>query len=544
MKTIECVKWMWKVSGGVRWQVALCTLLGFLHVAASLSFVWVCKKIVDLVTTDASASLLWYIISMVCCMLMQTIISAAESKVMSRAEIRMKNRLRHEIFSGLMGSRWDGKENFHSGDVLNRMMEDVRVVSEAVVKSLPAVITSGIQFLAAFIFLFILNPDLAWVIPGLMIVMLLLSRSYIRRMRKLNNEIRSSESNLQSLMQESLQYRVVIHTLERTSYITDSVADHQEGLQTQVMNKADYSIFARSMVQIGFAAGYASAFLWGVFGIKAGTATFGMMTAFLQLVGQVQRPIMNLSRQLPSLINSLTSSERLDEVASIPSESTGDSVQMSSGAGLRFNDVTYTYPDSDTPVLQSFTYDFKPGTSTALLGETGIGKSTMIRLILALLTPDKGTVELYDGQNTVSVSPQTRCNMIYVPQGNTLMSGTIRENLLLGDPSASDKQLMDALHIAVADFVMELPQGLDTICGEKGTGLSEGQAQRISIARSLLRKGGILLLDEPTASLDSQTEELFLKRLSERLDGRTLILVTHRQAAASLCTHTLNLSTQ
>ena len=148
---------------------------------------------------------------------------------------------------------------------------------------------------------------------------------------------------------------------------------------------------------------------------------------------------------------------------------------------------------------------------------------------------------MYDTTKSVPASPLTRCNIVYVPQGNTLMSGTIRENLLLGDPEATDEALYEALHIAAADFVKELPCGLDTMCGEKGSGLSEGQAQRITIARSLLRKGGILLLDEPTASLDSATEELLLRRLSERLDGRTLILVTHRDSAAALCQHTLQL---
>ena len=323
--------------------------------------------------------------------------------------------------------------------------------------------------------------------------------------------------------------------------MSDNLAGQQEELQGQVLGKTDYSIFARAMVQTGFSAGYAAAFLWGVFGIRSGVATFGMMTAFLQLVGQIQRPIMNLSRQLPALINSLTSAERLSEISDIPSEEKGDSVRLGQSVGILFDDVSYTYPDNAEPVFRSFSHDFRPGSTTALTGETGVGKSTMMRLMLALLSPDSGRVMMYsdsDGNarsGMVRVSPMTRCNIVYVPQGNTLMSGTIRENLLLGDPEASDERMKDALHVAVADFVLDLPQGLDTVCGEKGTGLSEGQAQRIAIARSLLRKGGILLLDEPTASLDPQTEELLLKRLSEHAEGRTMIIVTHREKAAALC---------
>ena len=540
MKTRECIEWLWRASGGVRLRVLVCSIVGGLHVAASLAFVWVCKSLIDAVTTDAGEPLTWYIVAMAGCMLMQTILSAVETRVTSHADILLKNRLRHKLFSGLMESRWDGKESFHTGDSLNRVMEDVRVAGESITKSVPAVIISAVQFVAAFIFLFAMNRNLAWVIPGLMLAMLLISRSYIRKMRKMNRDIRTTESSMQSLMQESLQHRVVIHTLEKTPYITDSLADQQEDLRGQVMDKTDYSIFARSMVQIGFAAGYAAAFLWGVFGIRNGTATFGMMTAFLQLVGQIQRPIMNLSRQLPSLINSLTSAERLTEVSSLPAEQKGESIDLGPSVGVRFDDVSYTYPDVASPVFVGLSHDFRPGTATAVVGETGAGKSTMMRLMLALLTPDKGKVTLYSDQE-VPASPQTRCNIVYGPQGNTLMSGSIRDNLLLGDPSASDDELWNVLHLAAADFVSELPEGLDTMCGEKGAGLSEGQAQRVCIARSLLRKGAVLLLDEPTASLDPQTEETLLRRLSDSAAGRTLILVTHRETAASLCDEVVRL---
>ena len=525
----------------MRLRVVASSVVGMLHVAVSMAFVWICKSLIDIATSSSDGNLTLYIILMASCLLVQVALSSLETRIMSYTDIAFKNRLRHKLFSTLMGSRWDGKEAFHSGDTLNRVMEDVRVIADAITHSAPALLSSGIQFLAAFVFLFFLNPTLAWIIPGIMVVMLLVSRSYIRRMRKLTKDIRTTESSMQALMQESLQHRVVIHTLERTPYVTDSLSDQQGNLQMQVMDKTDYSIFARAMIRLGFSAGYAAAFLWGVFGIKAGTATFGMMTAFLQLVGQIQRPMMNLSRQVPSLINSLTSAERLSELSSAPMEQTGDAIYLENKVGIRFNQVDYSYPDSPEKVLKGLSHDFVPGSTTALLGETGVGKSTMMRLMLGLLSPQNGSVEMYDSAKSVPASPLTRCNIVYVPQGNTLMSGTIRENLLLGDPEATDEAMFEALHIAAADFVKELPDGLDSLCGEKGSGLSEGQAQRITIARSLLRKGGILLLDEPTASLDSATEELLLKRLSERLDGRTMILVTHRDSAASLCQHTLNL---
>ena len=541
MRTAECIRWLWKASDGVRGHVAGSALLGGLHVCASMGFVWICKQLIDRATSGHGEDILLYIVLMVGCMLLQVIFAAAEQHVASLSDVVLKNKLRHKLFTRLMESRWNGKEAFHTGDTLNRVMEDVRVVAEAITKSVPAAITAGVQFIAAFAFLFMLEPGLAWAIPGIMLVMLILSKSYVRRMRRLTKDIRTTESGMQSLMQESLQHRLVIHTLERTPYVSDTLSGQQDDLKEQVMDKTGYSIFTRSLIQIGFSAGYAAAFLWGVFGIMSGTATFGMMTAFLQLTGQIQRPIMNLSRQLPPLINSMTSSERLAEIEAQPSEVTGTPCNLGESVGIRFEDVTYAYPDSRRTIIERRTCDFKPGSTTALIGETGAGKSTMMRLMLALLYPAKGKVIMYNDATEVEASPQTRCNIVYVPQGNTLMSGTIRENLLLGDPSASDSQLDEVLYLAAADFVKDLPEGLDTLCGERGSGLSEGQAQRIAIARSLLRKGGILLLDEPTSALDTQTEETLIQRLTSQLNGRTMIIVTHREATAALCCNILKL---
>lgn len=541
MRTRECIKWLWRASDGVRWRIMLNSLIGILYVASSLAFVWVCKGLVDLVTSGTSESLTFHIICMASCLLLQVVLTAVEQRVTNYSDIQLKNTLRHSLFKRLMESRWNGKENFHTGDTLNRVMEDVRVVSESVTKSVPSVVVAVVQFAAAFLFLFSLAPGLAWAIPGIMVVALLISRSYISRMRKLTKDIRTVEGNMQAHMQESLQHRLVIHTLERTPYVSDTLAGQQEELRGQVMNKTGYSIFARALIQIGFSAGYAAAFLWGVYGIRSGAATFGMMTAFLQLVGQLQRPIMNLSRQISPLINSLTSAERLSEIEAQPLEETGESCWLGDSVGVRFAGVDYSYPDGGRKIISGFTHDFIPGTTTALLGETGAGKSTLMRLMLGLLSPDRGDVVLY-GSVSVPASAATRCNIVYVPQGNTLMSGTIRENLLLGDPDASDEMLADALYLAAADFVADLPDGLDTLCGEKGSGLSEGQAQRICIARSLLRKGGLLLLDEPTSALDTETEELLLTRLTSNLGGRTMIIVTHRTATADLCNSKLKIS--
>ena len=425
--------------------------------------------------------------------------------------------------------------------MLNRLEEDVSTVTDALCRTVPSVVITSVQLVGALFVLADLDARLAGVLFCIMPVALLFSKGYVRKMRRLSREIRITDSSVQSHLQEHLQHRVLIRTLEYTGRAVKALGLLQKTLQQQVNRRTDFSIFSRSMVQIGFATGYAVAFLWGIFGLRDGTVTFGMMTAFLQLVAQIQRPMVDLSRQVPAFIRVFTSTERLAELTSLPLEEQGENVRMEGSVGIRFEEVNFCYPDGKRNVLENFTHDFKPGSLTAIVGETGAGKSTLLRLILALFLPDKGQIYLYNKQETAVVSPQTRCNLSYVPQGNTLVSGTIRENLWMGKPDATEDEMRTALHVAAADFVYTLTEGLDTRCGEQGAGISEGQAQRIAIARGLLRPGNILLLDEPSSSLDSETEKLLLERLSKQLQGKTLILITHRETVAKLCSVVLRM---
>jgi ABC-type bacteriocin/lantibiotic exporter with double-glycine peptidase domain len=242
---------------------------------------------------------------------------------------------------------------------------------------------------------------------------------------------------------------------------------------------------------------------------------------------------MELSRQLPSFIHVTTAVDRLAELYDMPLEERG-AVRLEGELGVRVENVTFAYKEGEN-VLENFSYDFAAGRMTAILGHTGAGKSTLLRLILGLIDPQQGRALIYNSEREQPLSSRTRCNLGYVPQGNSLMSGTIRSNLLLGNPSATDEQMCKALHTAVADFVFDLPLGLDTPCSESGMGLSEGQAQRIAIARALLRDRSVMLMDEPTAALDTATEALLLQRLSSYASGRTMIIVTHHPSAAELC---------
>ena len=540
----ECIKWLWAVSKGFRLPVVFCALTGALNVSVSLCFVFVCKHLIDIATGISDDALGTYIGWMAGCMLLQLLLSVVRSRLTNRAEIKLRNALHNRLFVHLMKSCWNGRETFHTGDMLNRIEADTVSVTDAVCRTVPSVFVTFVQLVGALYFLSMLDIRLTGILVFIMPVALLFSKSYVRKMRRMSREIRETDSRIQSHLQENLQHRIIVRTLEHTGNAVEKLSGLQSFLQGQVFRRTDFSVFSRSMVQVGFMTGYAVAFLWGVFGLRDGTVTFGMMAAFLQLVSQIQRPMVDLSRQIPAFIRVFTATERLAELTSLPLEPQGSPVRLDGSLGVRISHVSFSYQGNSRQILNDFTYDFRPGSLTAIVGETGVGKSTLIKLILALIRPDVGEITVYNGNEEVAVSPQTRCNLSYVPQGNTLFSGTIRDNLLIGNQHATEEDMRQALHTAVADFVFSLPAGLDTVCGEQGTGLSEGQAQRIAIARGLLRPGNVLLLDEPSSALDSQTERELLERLSVEVKGKTVVLITHREKIAGLCSEVVRMESR
>lgn len=540
----ECIKWLWAVSKGFRLPVVFCAFTGALNVSVSLCFVFVCKHLIDIATGISDDALGTYIGWMAGCMLLQLLLSVVRSRLTNRAEIKLRNALHNRLFVHLMKSCWNGRETFHTGDMLNRIEADTVSVTDAVCRTVPSVFVTFVQLVGALYFLSMLDIRLTGILVFIMPVALLFSKSYVRKMRRMSREIRETDSRIQSHLQENLQHRIIVRTLEHTGNAVEKLSGLQSFLQGQVFRRTDFSVFSRSMVQVGFMTGYAVAFLWGVFGLRDGTVTFGMMAAFLQLVSQIQRPMVDLSRQIPAFIRVFTATERLAELTSLPLEPQGSPVRLDGSLGVRISHVSFSYQGNSRQILNDFTYDFRPGSLTAIVGETGVGKSTLIKLILALIRPDEGEITVYNGNEEVAVSPQTRCNLSYVPQGNTLFSGTIRDNLLIGNQHATEEDMRQALHTAVADFVFSLPAGLDTVCGEQGTGLSEGQAQRIAIARGLLRPGNVLLLDEPSSALDSQTERELLERLSAEVKGKTVVLITHREKIAGLCSEVVRMESR
>lgn len=534
------VRWLWRAWRGNRLQAVLNATVGLLAVGVSLAQVWAVKHAIDVASGTVGGSVYTAVGVMGLLILADFALNIASVWIQNLLGIKAQNRMQQRLLDRLLRSEWHGREALHSGDVLNRLEFDVNNVVNFLTQTIPSALSVLAMFVGAFCYLFSMDRLLSLVIVVMIPLFLAVSKVYVGQMRRLTRQVRDSDSRVQSVLQETIQHRMLIKTLESGDLMVDRLEQTQSTLRHHVVRRTIFSVFSNLVLNFGFALGYLVAFLWAAVRMAAGTLTFGGMTAFLQLVNRIQGPARSLMKLVPAFVGVLTAAERLVELEENPLEEQGDPVYLDAPCGIRLRDVSYRYDEQEGDVLQHLNFDFKPGSCTAVLGETGAGKTTLVRLILALLHPQEGSVDIYDRNGACPISPRHRCNLVYVPQGNTLMSGTIRENLRLGKLGASDEEMWAALHTSCADFVGELPDGLDTVCSEQGGGLSEGQAQRIAIARSLLRDRAIMLFDEATSALDPDTERQLLKNLLAG-NTKTIIFVTHRPAVVDYCDQTLRI---
>ncbi len=536
--TRQIFRWLWMAWRGNRVQALLNASIGLLGVLVSLASVWAVQHTIDVASGACEGSIAWSVTCMGLIILFDFALSVSSIWVRSILGIKAQNRMQQHILDRILRSEWRGREAMHSGDVLNRLETDVSTVVTFLTETLPNTLSVLALFLGSFFYMFSMDRVLAIVVVAIIPVFVLLSKIYVNRMRRLTRSVRDSDSMVQSVLQETVQHRMLIKTLEGEQPMVDRLENTQRVLRHHVVKRTLFSVFSNLSLNTGFALGYLVAFAWAAVRMSSGTLTFGGMTAFLQLVNKIQNPARNLTKLVPAFVSVFTAAERLMELESVPLEQQGDPQLMDAPLGVRFTDVCYAYPSSERPILNHLSFDFKPGTCTAILGETGAGKTTLVRLILALLQPQEGRAVLYNQKEERPLSPMLRCNLVYVPQGNTLMSGTIRDNLLMGNPAATDSEMREALHKACADFVFDLPDQLDTRCSEAGGGLSEGQAQRIAIARALLRNRQVMIFDEATSALDPDTERTLLDNLLKERH-HTIIFITHRPAVVDYCDQVL-----
>ena len=525
---MKYIAWLWRNSRGIRWQLVVRIVAGIVQVMLGLTMVWLSKRFIDdTIRTGSTDDVLWMVLWLVLTVVGGVLLRQVGFWLGTTASICQTNALRLRIFSSLFRRQLFSDQELHSGDVTSRLAKDIEMVSHVTTDTVPQMVITMIQLCGAFLLMRWFDARLAWALLLLTPMAIVFGKLIARRLRQMTLDIRQDESRIQMQVQEGMEYNAVLRSLGSEQWVTDRLDTMQQRLHGNVMRRTRFMVVARIIMGCAFGLGYLMAFVWGGIGLRNGTITFGVMTSFLQLVGMIQNPILQLLNMVPGVIHATASIDRLEELESGELRIKSEEIRGPRDS-VRFENVSFRYATGDREILSHFTHDFKAGTKTAIMGETGIGKTTLFRLILGFIAPTEGRVEV-GGE------------LCFVPQGNTLMSGSIRYNLQLAKPDVTDDELRVVLHTACADFVFDLPESLDTELGERGSGLSEGQAQRVAIARGLLRPGGIMLLDEISSSLDEPTERELYSRLFAAHPDKTMLFITHRPTVTELCDESLEL---
>ena len=540
---IQYALWFLRQMKIVRTQVLVRIVAGLTQVGFGLLLVWLCRRFIDEVIWKGDIvreTIVLFAVIAVLIGLRQVVYYYS-----NMAEVIEQNAIRQRLFDLVLGRRMYADDHaLHSGDVSQRLDRDISEVVKMTTSVLPGMVVTMVQLVGAFFLMHSIDSVLAWSLLVLTPVVVVSAKYLSHRLKQMTLDIRQEESRIQMLIQETVEHELTIKSLQGEKTVAGRVERMQEKLQKLISRRVRFTLISRLLISLTFSFGYFGAFVYGAIQLRHGLITFGVMTAFLQLVNQIQSPIMTLLGMIPQLIHSAASVDRLQDIERMEQEKSillPNAEVMTPPLGIRLTGVSYHYPHAQEQILSAFSHDFLPATSTALLGETGRGKTTLLRLLSGVLTPQEGSVELYDQAGHLLKGADMRRHIIYITQGNTLMSGSIRENLLLGRENASEEEMRQALHAAMADFVFRLPQGLDTLIGEHAIRLSEGQAQRIAIARGLLRKGCVMLLDEVSSALDVKTEKELFDRMFSAYPNRTIICVTHRPEAAERCGEVLKI---
>ena len=539
------IAWVWHNTAGIRLNMLIRILAGIGRVVLGLLLVWLCKWFIDVtIRTGTQEDILLMIGALVAVIIGGIICRQVYYYLGIKANATQTTSIRLRIFGHLFRRQMFVQKELHSGDVTSRLEKDIDVISNATTTFMPDMTVTIIQLCGAFLLMQSMDARLAWALLLLTPIFLIVGKLFARQMRKMTLDIRQQESVIQMLVQETMEHNAVLRSLESGDWVTEQLDNMQQDLKGKINRRARFTVISRLLIASSFSLGYIIAFIWGGLQLREGIITFGVMTSFLQLVSQIQQPILQMLNMVPQMIQASASIDRLKELETIEiEEDEKDKEDLMEGPlGISMQDVSFNYALGDREVLSHFSYNFHPGSKVALMGHTGAGKTTIFRLLLALIKPCEGTLTIYGRNEEQNISEHTRSNFVFVPQGNTLMSGTIRYNLQLAKPDATDEELKQVLHTAMADFVFNLPNGIDTECGERGGGLSEGQSQRIAIARGLLRPGNILLLDEISSSLDEHTERELYRQLFEAYPDKTMIFITHRPVVCELCNEVVNIS--
>lgn len=526
-------KWLMKYSKPYLGRIALMMVFSITATVVSLWMVQISKNIIDNATVG-NKFLTLLIVYFILTVAMQVvgIVSTLLSAVLNE---KFSFGIRKQIYDKIIRSHWMDVKRYHTGDLMTRLTSDAGAIADGIIGTIPNIIILFVELLMVFVTLFIYSPMLAIFAMLVAPVAALVSFLLGKKLKKLQVKVQESESNYRSFLQESLANLLVVKSFSNEDYSVDRLTTLREERFRWVFKRTKMSIASSTVMSMTFQLGYIVAFAYGAWQISTGQITYGTMTVFLTLVNRVQSPIIGLAQQIPKVVSVLASAGRVIELQNIPLEERLPEKVTSDKIGVDIENLTFGY--TDEIVLDNVSLNIKPGEFVAIIGESGIGKTTLLRIIMSFMGNYTGKVDFFDENGlTDPANANTRRFISYVPQGNTLFSGTVRENIRMGKLDATDEEMWDALKLSAGyDFVKELPNGLYTVIGERGHGISEGQAQRIAIARAFVRKAPLLILDEATSALDENTEKEVIKGLQQLEPRPTCIVVTHRKSILAYC---------
>lgn len=538
-------KWMYKYVEKYKWGVVFYIVLGILETAMGLVSSVASKNLIDAVTGYDSGGIGMAVAIIIGMSIGTIVVNAITSRISTKINVKVGNEIRADIYDKIINTDWESMSTFHSGDLLNRLTDDSSTVASSVLGWVPNLITQVVQFIS--ILSVVLYYDSTMAVIALMSapITIIVSKSLMLRMRKFSKEIRVVRSNMMSFNEESFQNLQSLKAFNLSKVFSKRLRNVQEEYSTVSLDYNKFSIWTSAFMSLVGTVVYYSCFGWGVYRLWTGHITYGTMVLFLQLSSRLSGSFSSLIDLVPSAIGATTAAGRIMEVVELPRERYKDDNLVDIieenveqvGVSVELEDVDFTYLNSDKVVFSDANIEANPSEIVALVGPSGEGKSTMMRLILGLTNPQKGRAIIKNANGLeCNISASTRKLMAYVPQEKTMFSGTVAENMRLVKLDATDEEIVEALKAACAyDFISVLPDGIYSKIGERGGGFSEGQNQRLSIARAILRDSPILLLDEATSALDIVTERRVLKNIMKLNSKKTCIVTTHRPSVLTMC---------
>ncbi|MBE5737011.1 MAG: ABC transporter ATP-binding protein [Clostridiales bacterium] len=543
MKKNSTLKWIFDNSKKQRVKIVLLLIGNALFSLLSVVFALLIREIIDSASVHKDVDrLISFAVAIICVVFLQfgfrVFINALTENIKARLELDYKS----QLFRSILNKKHEKLNGYHSGELLTRLTSDVSIVSDGVSSILPTVVSALSRLICAVVVLVVLDPifALAFFVAGSLVFLVI---TFLReKLKGYHKKTQETDGKVRSFMQECIENLLAVKVFAVNEKIEGQANALQEKNYKIKMKRMRYSVVGHATYNFIFSAGYLFALIYGGVKILNGVLTYGSLSAILQLVNNVQVPFASLSNVLPKYYAMIASAERIMEIEEVEEEPKAIKINKEAVYkkmnGIAIENVSFTY-DRDK-VLDNASIYINKGDFVAITGTSGVGKSTLMKLMLGVYPLDSGKVYIDSGE-PLALDNSTRPLFSYVPQGNMLFSGTLRDNVTFIRSDASDEEIDRALTISLAkQFIDQLPEGLNTVVGENGVGLSEGQIQRIAIARAVLTRSPILLLDEATSALDEHTEKMVLDNL-KTIEDITLIIVTHKKAALEICNRNIQI---